>query len=160
MYFNKKFKVINNIIIDTPEWRNLNFKYKNLIRKITITTLDICKVAEQFVNKNIYLSIILSNDQKLHELNKIYRNKDRPTNALSFPYHDFSEQVNINEIHLGDIFISYQRIIDEATDCKKHLLFLIVHSVLHLVGYDHQSDADTEEMEALEQYILNIYGQV
>jgi probable rRNA maturation factor len=99
------------------------------------------------------VSVVLSNDEFIQELNKDYRGKDKPTNVLSFP----------NEPPmLGDIILAIETIENEAISQKKqfedHLSHLIVHGTLHLLGYDHIEDEEAEEMEALEIEILGRLG--
>lgn len=100
------------------------------------------------------VNVVFEGDQKLRELNKSFRGKDNPTNVLSFPYEE--------DPLLGDIFISYDRVIDESKAQDKppldHLLHLVLHGFLHLLGYDHESEEEAEEMESLEIKILADLG--
>ena len=88
-------------------------------------------------------------EEEIHRLNKQYRNVDKPTNVLSFP--------NTGNV-LGDIVLCLEVVQKEAVDQQKtyksHLTHLIVHSILHLLGYDHISDEEAEEMEQKEIDIL------
>ena len=103
------------------------------------------------------LSVVFSNDEQIQVLNKDYRGKDKPTNVLSFPQ-DGGEVPGL--LVLGDIILAYETIAREAEEQEKdffdHLTHLIVHGVLHLLGYDHENDQEAEEMEALEVEILRI----
>lgn len=96
------------------------------------------------------VSIVLTDDSEIHELNKQYRNMDKPTNVLSFETGD-------DEL-LGDIIISYDTVLREAHEQNKsfvaHATHMVVHGVLHLLGYDHIDDNDANKMEALEVEIL------
>lgn len=96
--------------------------------------------------------VLLTDDGAVRDLNARFRDKDRPTNVLSFPAPETAEP------HLGDIVLAYGVCADEATAQGKsladHLSHLVVHGVLHLLGRDHEDDAEAEEMEAEEREIL------
>ena len=95
----------------------------------------------------------------MRDLNARYRGKDRPTNVLSFPA-DLPEAVELPL--LGDIVICAPVVHDEARQQGKspaaHWDHMLIHGVLHLLGYDHESDREAEEMEALETRALQILG--
>jgi probable rRNA maturation factor len=101
------------------------------------------------------VSVLIEDDAAIRELNRRWRGIDKPTNVLSFPA---AATASIAPKHLGDIAISYETTIREADAEARpfahHLAHLAVHGFLHLLGYDHQSDAAAEEMEALERKIL------
>ena len=111
------------------------------------------------------VSILLADDARLRKLNASFRDKDRPTNVLAFP--DGSDVDGV--CHIGDIALSLDRLSAEAeaggVSLEHHFLHLLVHGVLHLLGYDHMTDVDAAEMEALEVEILadlgvdNPYGE-
>jgi len=94
-------------------------------------------------------SVVLADNSFVQTLNKEYRNKNKPTNVLSFP-----QTLPI----LGDSVFAYETIEHEAKEQGKafddHLMHLIIHSTLHLLGYDHENDQDAETMETLEIKIL------
>ncbi|WP_312734759.1 rRNA maturation RNase YbeY [Brevundimonas sp.] len=96
--------------------------------------------------------VLLTDDAAVRDLNARFRNKDRSTNVLSFPAPETAEP------HLGDIVLAYGVCADEAAAQGKsladHLSHLVVHGVLHLLGRDHEDDAEAEEMEAEEREIL------
>lgn len=98
------------------------------------------------------LAIRLADDAEVQTLNARYRAKDKPTNVLSFPAPEWAAP------HLGDIILAYETIAREATEQGKsfdhHALHLAVHGMLHLLGYDHESEDQAEEMETLERRIL------
>ncbi len=102
------------------------------------------------------LSLALSDDAELQILNKAYRGKDGPTNVLSFPGEapDAADQPR----QLGDVVLAYGVCLREAQAQDKsladHLAHLVVHGVLHLLGHDHETEAEAERMEALEVRIL------
>lgn len=136
-------------------------KIKSLIKKI------IPQTALAKVESDIEISVLLTNDKKIQELNKNYRQKNKPTNVLSFPLIDGKKIKNGNLkkldlsskfVALGDIVLSYQTIKREAEEQNKkfdhHLTHLLIHSILHLIGFDHEVDKDAKIMEDLEIKIL------
>jgi len=118
------------------------------------------------------ISVKLSNDQEVQQLNRDYRNKDKPTNVLSFPMMEQSDLVAMistvpanakgPEIMLGDIILAYETCAREADhkhlDIADHFVHLVVHGTLHLLGYDHQDDETANIMEALEIKALATMG--
>jgi len=98
------------------------------------------------------LTVLLTDDATVADLNERFRGKSGPTNVLSFPAPANPEG------HLGDIALAYGVCAREAAQQGKtlahHLQHLVAHGVLHLVGYDHQTETEAEEMEALERLIL------
>jgi probable rRNA maturation factor len=102
------------------------------------------------------LSLLFTDDAAIRELNRTWRAQDKPTNVLSFPAAD--PDALARAPLLGDIVLAYETIRREAEAERKnfndHLTHLIVHGFLHLVGYDHEVDADAEVMEARERAIL------
>ncbi|MCB2112346.1 MAG: rRNA maturation RNase YbeY [Parvularculaceae bacterium] len=100
-------------------------------------------------------ALLLADDETLADLNRRFRNIDKPTNVLSFPSAADGE-------FLGDIAISYETCEREADALgiafRDHAAHLIVHGLLHLVGYDHEADDDANEMENLETRILAALG--
>lgn len=107
------------------------------------------------------LSIVLTNDVEIRKLNADWRKKNTATNVLSFP----AFQVAVGQRPgpmLGDIVLARETIEREAQDMaigfSEHLTHLIVHGMLHLLGYDHENDTDAEQMETLETEILAQLG--
>ncbi len=123
----------------------------------------------KFVNVTIEISVKYVADHEMKEFNGKYRQQDKPTNVLSFPVANFKKQlINLSpnitkkQIYLGDIVFSYQKIRSEAEEQEKtisdHVTHLFVHSVLHLLGFDHIKKNDRIEMEALEVELLEQLG--
>lgn len=111
------------------------------------------------------VSVVLADDAAIRRLNRDWRGIDRPTNVLSFPAPQLrstgpgrTRSGNSAPALLGDIIIAYETTAAEAAAAAKpfahHLAHLAVHGFLHLLGYDHESDADANEMERLETKIL------
>ncbi len=119
--------------------------------------IDFEKIASMAVSaaySESEVSVILTNDAEIHQLNKQYRNIDRPTNVLSFELGD--------DILLGDIYISLDTVMREAADAKisvsDHTAHMLAHGMLHLQGYDHLNDKDARVMESREIKILKKMG--
>ena len=105
------------------------------------------------------LSILLTNDEEQHELNRQWRGKDSSTNVLSFPQIEpFGPVTGI----LGDITMARETIereaVEQGTSFPDHFTHLVVHGFLHILGYDHLSDAEALQMEGLETQILASLG--
>ena len=103
------------------------------------------------------VSIVLTDDSVIARLNRDWRGIDKPTNVLSFPASDHTGHEGTRL--LGDIVIAYQTLERECEDENwvffHHLAHLTIHGFLHLSGYDHQTDTQAEEMEALESKIMS-----
>ena len=99
-------------------------------------------------------TIKFTDDAEIQQLNKDFRGKDKPTNVLSFP--------NDSDDYLGDIAISVDTIKREAEEQDKpyehHMLHMIIHGFLHLLGFDHIEDDEAEEMESFEIAVLQEIG--
>ena len=100
------------------------------------------------------VSILLADDSAVREVNRQWRGLDKPTNVLSFPAAD----TPATQGHLGDIVIAYETLRKECDAEGRlfvhHLAHLTVHGFLHLIGYDHETDAQADEMESLESRIM------
>jgi probable rRNA maturation factor len=105
------------------------------------------------------VTVMVDDDERIRALNRLWRGFDKPTNVLSFPSPDTQPGPART---LGDIAISYETAAREAAAEDKsladHVAHLSVHGFLHLLGYDHESDDDAEEMEGLERVILARIG--
>ncbi len=105
-------------------------------------------------------SVVLGDDALLRSLNRTYRGKDAATNVLSFPYQPPPGAKSASE--LGDVVLAAETLLREAseqgTTPVHHLQHLVVHGLLHLLGFDHENDADAEVMERLEAGILATLG--
>ncbi|MEL7446463.1 MAG: rRNA maturation RNase YbeY [Pseudomonadota bacterium] len=123
--------------------------------------------APELANKRLTTSLVFTSDAEVHALNRQWRRRDKPTNVLSFPMLARDELLALESegppIMLGDLALAYETCDREAEQksipLEHHAGHLIVHGMLHLAGYDHEtSDADAEKMEALETRILAKMG--
>ncbi|WNO54706.1 rRNA maturation RNase YbeY [Stakelama saccharophila] len=116
----------------------------------------------------VEISVRLADDEEVRRLNHQYRHKDKPTNVLSFPMiqHDLLDTVTLNsddgEVILGDIILAHGVCAREAEEREitvaDHAGHLIVHGCLHLLGYDHQGEAEAEAMEDIERAAMAALG--
>ncbi len=121
-------------------------------------------VGEIYGVANSELSITLTDDENIHALNKKYRGIDRATDVLSFAFRESDEPEVIGadfEI-LGDVIISLERAKVQAEEFGhsflREIIFLEVHGLLHLLGYDHIADDERQEMEAEQKFIMTKLG--
>jgi probable rRNA maturation factor len=117
------------------------------------------RVEPAFANPRLTASLLFTTDEQVHDLNREWRGKDKPTNVLSFPMLDRDELLALAADGppemLGDIALAHETCAREAAEkgvsLEHHTTHLIVHGLLHLAGHDHvDSDAQAEAMEALE----------
>jgi probable rRNA maturation factor len=107
--------------------------------------------------------VVLAGDALVRGLNRTYRGKDRATNVLSFPFQPPPGAVEaVDGVYLGDVVLAAETVAGEAAERgiepAHHLQHLVIHGLLHLLGRDHQSDAEAEAMERLEAEILGAIG--
>jgi probable rRNA maturation factor len=169
------------LIKNYPKWQEHKLINKSFISKITRNIL------ERFDNftavAKIELSVLLTDNLEMLTLNKQFRNIEKATNVLSFPNQELKWQElkwkdlgfngnalsketiagkTIDYIYLGDVAFGYQIVCDEAYIQKKvledHFTHLLAHSILHLIGFDHQNESDANIMENLEIKILEYFG--
>ncbi len=150
---------MNVIISNYPE--DLTFP-QEIIDNVTTAAET---VGHLYGVENGEVSITLTNNAYIHELNRDYRGIDRPTDVLSFALNESEEpdiadgpDVNI----LGDLIISVERAEEQAADyghsVRREMAFLTVHGMLHLLGYDHMEEADRLEMEAEQRFVMEKLG--
>ena len=103
------------------------------------------------------VGVVFTDDARIRELNATWRSKDKATNVLSFPAFPETKTGPLPPL-LGDVVLASETITGEAAlegkPLKDHISHLVAHGLLHLLGYDHETDTDAEEMEALERRIL------
>lgn len=143
----------------TFEWGE---KWEEIVKKAVRTSLEY----EEF-EQRCEISISIVTNEEIQKLNKEFRNIDRATDVLSFPQLTFEEEeiadVNENdEIILGDIIISIEKAKEQAEEyghsLEREVAFLTVHSMLHLMGYDHMEQEEEKEMFQKQEEILQQAG--
>lgn len=122
----------------------------------------ISAVLEREAKAPVEVSVLLANDELVTTLNRDYRGQDRPTNVLSFPAGSPAWPDSPQPALLGDVVVAFETTRHEAETegrpLADHLSHLVVHGTLHLLGYDHESDDEAREMEALEVELLADLG--
>jgi len=110
----------------------------------------------QFINKKIYLTVLLSNNKNIKKLNKRFKNKNRHTDVLSFPFKEKSKKTK--EVYLGDIIISFNYMNKPKNlstyDFKEKVVRIFIHGFLHLLDFDHIKKKDYTKMLNQEQKIF------
>ncbi len=163
-------KIIIEVNCESAGWKNNKLLPFKQVKKFIHTPIAHTLRALNFSCKEIDFSILLTSDKKIQKLNLEHRKKKSPTNVLSFPYLEDCIRENLNvfydeEIMAGDIVLSYETILRESQErawpleCSEkvfqdHFAHLVVHSVLHIFGYDHENEKDADEMEEKEILIL------
>ncbi len=131
--------------VNAPMWQELSDVSGEALAPIILSVFE--SVGVEWDDS---IALVLTDDAEVCELNRDFRGKDAPTNVLSFPSDEEEE--------CGDIIFAAETVQREAEEQGKafahHFTHLLVHGVLHLLGYDHLEDAEAEEMEALEICIL------
>ena len=129
----------------------------------TVTKIAQAVFASEDTGGITELSVLLADDAFVQTLNRKFRGKDKPTNVLSFPHGAGQADVLVEEARpLGDIALAHETLQREAKAQAKafndHLAHLVAHGVLHLLGYDHETEAEATEMEARERTILSRFN--
>ena len=142
------FEIFNETDREIKELKILNDYVKYVVDKLT---LEKCE-----------FNIIIVDNEKIHEINKEYRNVDRETDVISFAMEDEMDVEYTDFRLLGDIYISIDKVISQANEyghsCLREICFLATHGILHLLGYDHMEPDDEKEMFALQNKLLDGYN--
>ena len=157
-----------NLCLNETEWETALPEYEEISTKVVSLTVNhVSQNNTSYIsklNKELSFNLCLSNDEEIHTLNKEFRNKDKPTNVLSFANIDDDEfetyAQNSPLVEMGDIIIALETMQNEAQEKQislhNHFCHLLTHGVLHLLGYDHIEDNEAECMENLEIEILQL----
>lgn len=142
-----------DILIESPLWGS-----RESYEKLADACVDAVWKRLNLPKTVTELSLVLTDDVAIREINAQWRNIDKPTNVLSFPAFAMTAGDKPGRM-LGDIIIARETVEREAQEEQKsldqHLHHMIVHGLLHLLGYDHEDEEEAEEMEALERDILH-----
>mgnify|MGYP000220811776 CR=1 FL=1 len=157
------------INLENEATKQLNFDYTDIIRKVVEECLD-----EEDFPYETEVSVLLTDDNEIQELNKNFRGKDAPTDVLSFPALEYPKAGDFScledlgdeyfnpetgELILGDIVISVDRAMSQAEEYGHSILreiaFLTAHSMFHLMGYDHMTDEERIVMEDKQNKVLD-----
>lgn len=142
-----------DITIEDIEWGEEEVLY-DIIEKALTATIQHCSLDDVVTSE---LSLLFTDDEHMAKINAQWRNKNKPTNVLSFPAFPIEAGQSPGSM-LGDIVIARETVIREAKQEGKsfqdHLTHMIIHGVLHLLGYDHETHEEANQMEMLEREIL------
>ncbi len=139
----------------TKKFSEVDYDLKAAVRRAILATLeyeDLIFGAE--------VSVTFCDNEYIKKLNGEFRDKDSATDVLSFPMYDFEEELDLplnpdGTISLGDIVVSLERAAEQSKEIgnsfEREVAFLVIHSTLHLFGYDHERSADDEEAQCLAQ---------
>ena len=149
---------------------NLIFSDERMPGQIVIDHMtqaaELCLREENLDPEHIEISVTFVSTEEIHELNKVYRDKDSVTDVLSFPQYESIEEMEAAEgiISLGDVVICPEQALLQAEEFghsgERELVYLFVHSVFHLLGYDHLDEEDKNEMRAQEEKIMSQIGLI
>ncbi len=158
--------MIQFIIEDEQEKLDFTEELEEIVQKAVMTTLETVGADDE---TDFEVSILITDNEGIHEINKEYREIDAPTDVLSFPILEFDEDGVMLEdsgdydgdlLLLGDIVISLERAAEQAAEyghsLQREVGFLTVHSTLHLLGFDHMEEPYATVMRDREKEILNI----
>lgn len=145
----------------------LNIPYEDIVRQMVVAALDYenCPYEAE-------VSVTVVDNKEIQEINKIYRNIDKATDVLSFPMYQYEKAADFDnlddsafnpesgELLLGDIVISAEKVTAQAKEYghsrEREFAFLLVHSMLHLLGYDHMEEEERLVMESKQKEILEL----
>ena len=160
------------VLVENEAERELDFDYEEVIKSVINKTLETenCPYETE-------VNVLLTGNGEIHTANKEFRGIDRPTDVLSFPMVDYEFPSDFScvdknpesylnpetdELLLGDIMISVDKVYEQADEYghsrKREFAFLIAHSMLHLLGYDHIDEAERKVMEVKQEAILDALG--
>jgi probable rRNA maturation factor len=152
---------MNNVIVaveqDHDGWSSALSDIDRICRSATIAALSVAGWRDE----GCEISLLLTDDARIRDLNRDWRGKDAPTNVLAFPCSDGADD-NGSPCLLGDVVLAYQTVASEAVrdgnSLSDHLCHLVIHGVLHLLGEDHETDAEARRMEQMEVKALGLLG--
>tara|TARA_Y100001970_G_C14221541_1_gene852971 strand:+ start:2348 stop:2806 length:459 start_codon:yes stop_codon:yes gene_type:complete len=139
------------------ESNNWNKIIKNP-NKLILETIKKFPKDYKFLNKRIYITVLLTNNKKIQLLNKNFRKKNKPTDILSFPFfdkQDLKKNLKNKKIYLGDIAISYEEFLKKnRDDYKNGFIKIFIHGFLHLLNFDHKSNKEFKKMRLIENKLF------
>lgn len=123
---------------------------------------NILKLGLKHMNiKDSYISVVIVDKDRIHEINKTYRNVDKVTDVISFAFED-NEGITPDGLRiLGEIYLCMDKAKEQAVEYghsnKREICYLVIHGLLHLLGYDHEKEEDKKKMRTKEEEILELY---
>ena len=147
-----------NIILNNKNWYRYIKNPSNFVEK---KVSNLSKKLSKYKKNIIFFTLLLSGDKEIKRLNKKFRNKNKSTDVLSFPFYNKRDFKNIQrkekEIYLGDIIINFNKINNKnnKNNFKTELNRLWIHGLVHLLGYDHKKNKDFYNMTKVEKKFLS-----
>ena len=142
------------VLVETQNWKKIIHAHQSLIKRVVRKF----PYNYKFLNKKVYISILLTNNKQIRILNKKFRKKNKPTDILSFPFFnkkDLKKNLRRKKIYLGDIVISYEEFIKKnKKNYKNSFIKIFIHCFLHLLNFDHRLNKDYELMSSIENKIF------
>ncbi|MBK5262739.1 MAG: rRNA maturation RNase YbeY [Peptostreptococcaceae bacterium] len=128
-----------------------------------IEAAELCVLAENLDQDRVEISVSFIGEEEMHDLNKLFRNVDHVTDVLSFPqYENMEELPEEGIICLGDVVICSEQALIQADELghspEREILYLFVHSMFHLMGYDHMDNEEKTDMREKEETIMTKLG--
>jgi len=145
-----------NICVESKIWIKHSSSINNKIKKILKTSIDSEKI---FLQKNIEITVLLTNSKRMKFLNHKFRRKNKDTDVLSFPNQRplFYESKIINKnIYLGDIALSFDYINKQHERFDFYLKKILIHGFLHLIGHNHKNNKSYSKMEKAQSKIMSL----
>ena len=158
-----------DVIVDFPAWLDAVPTAEAFCRRSAVAAFHAAAEALPHAGTDPWTevegSVVLSGDAQVKVLNAAYRGKDEATNVLAFPATDLTQVRPLEPpppLMIGDVIVAFETAAAEAAlegkDLADHLSHLVVHGMLHLLGYDHRTEIEAEEMERLEVAVLASLG--
>jgi probable rRNA maturation factor len=152
----------NWVHFEVAEQSEIWSEVQGLSRGLAKSVTELCQHVAPGPDGDVLVSIALASDAEVQRLNRDFRSQDKPTNVLSFPMPSGVSGDQLREdgqpLPIGDVVLAFETISSEARQAGvavlDHVCHLIIHGILHLLGYDHQNDAEASKMEQLEIDIL------
>lgn len=142
------------VLIETKNWNEIIKNPKRQIHYVLKKFPDYYK----FKHKKVFITVLLTNNKKIKLLNKKFRNKNKSTDILSFPFFDkinLNKNLKSNNIYLGDIAISYEDFSKKnINNIQNGFIKIFIHGFLHLLNFDHKSKKEYEIMHSVENKIF------
>ncbi|ACZ01010.1 rRNA maturation RNase YbeY [Streptobacillus moniliformis] len=137
-----------------------NKEYINEDKILEFSEFVIKNEREDYLDKELYISLLLTDNKNIQEINREYREKDSPTDVISFAYNETENFGGVEVV--GDIVISLDRVEEQSKEYNHSVIrefyYVLVHGLLHILGYDHIEEDDKKIMREKEEYYLSKFN--
>lgn len=142
------------VVVNIENETNFEFKYIKKYKKALKAVLNFLNIKGKTV-----VNVIIKNDESMKEISNEYRNKNKPTDILSFPADYKSLKPFIGYNLLGDIYLSFEMVEKQANEfghsSQREWTYLFTHGLLHLLGYDHKTPTEEDEMNGIAYKVMD-----